>query len=411
MFGRTVDFQGVSFGGTADFTSCDMKAGALFSTNEDDATPGATFWGAANFTSVHFGDYAGFYGAVFNGEAILNSAKFDNYASFSDFSSTPEKDRKRPWRFSHATMFLDKVDFTCVSIALEAQFSGSVFWKKVSFNEAKIGSNAVFLAVPERSFAGAVFLGEADFSEAQIEGNAFFADAVFMKNANFSEARIGSDADFAADPNKGIRGAVFEADADFSGTHLKGSARFQGAWFSNGADFTDSEITGQSYFQGAKFLDEAKFYATKFDSNAFFGSIIDGNFLTGFLGSVSFGGAHFADLVDFSSCLFKNEVYFDLVRINGRAVFSTTFEGPFFFREAAVHGTADFTGAVFMKTASFDESHFDASAYFGSAAFSNMASFRDTAFHTVYFSTTGRAGDQARRLYGLVVSLGLLVFA
>jgi len=313
QFSGEAYFAGAKFSSDVDFERSHFVGLAEFGEDPSNKRFSATFASTAVFMDAQFDSTALFDGATFGGDAHFFSAKFAALA-----------------RFRGAT-FGSFANFSMVRFGNDGWFMGTAFLHKANFGAAYVAGSLYFYA--EKPLPAAVFRGEAQFARIQVEnfvafggGDELVPGAVFTANAMFSGARFGGVANF--------QGVEFKRDAGFLDISIGNDFYLPGAIFDGGAVFDRAQIKGAALFSPKPGPANSK-------------SVQSAHFL----GGASFVGAHFGSGVRF------NGVKFD--------------EG------------ADFAGAQFEGDA-----HFEHSEFLG------PSSFRSATFRAVYLSPADTGGTQ-----------------
>lgn len=423
--GTSAEFHGANFKNTANFNQAQLGGSAFFT--------GCLFEGDANFGSVKIARQAAFQGSTFKRNAIFNQCGIGESAFF----------RAEPPGELAGTIFEGEANFNRIQIGANADFQGTQFKNKdarANFDSARINGNAFF--------RGAIFEGEARFLAAQIGGQAAFQGTIFKHDATFNTVRIAGPAFFRHDPARSLSAAIFQGKADFVDVQIGETAHFQGAAFKQAvsfnrarfgqsilfrgstfegeADFGSAHIGGAAEFQGATFKRKANFNRTQIAHSAFFSPAPQLDLPPArFEGEVSFTSAYIGGQAAFQGVNFSstgNQVSFDASKIEGDAFFEgARFAGETRFETAEIGGSAIFRGATFLGSSnfeatnfrglalfnggesllgallqevSFDHARFEQDAHFEDVCFMGAGRFRETSFRVLYFSVSGKTGNQ-----------------
>jgi hypothetical protein len=353
----------------------------------------SVFEGGASFRAARFGDQAAFQGAAFNGDTHFNGAWVGQHALF----------RAEPKLAISGASFAGPVYFDGSYIGDQANFQGVVFKSNASFYEVKIQSGALFYGKPEEGIPPTVFEGDVDFRGADIRGDADFTaifkgkaelgmhvggkadfrDCVFEKAVNFRTHIVGK-ADF--------RGTVFEETANFDLARLEGGATFSAETEKHHPEKSRSSATfkGRATFQSARFLGQADFRATVFkqevtfnlarmEAGAFFRGEPDQNLAAAnFEGEADFTLTHFEGAADFQGVAFKEKVGFSGAKITGDASFNGDPDRQ--IPAAEFSGDANFSATQFCREARFSGARFKQNVIFDGASVGEAALFWQTNF-------------------------------
>ena len=343
------------FSGDARFISASFSGNARFDR--------ATFSGSAGFDRATFSGYAGFNGATFSGNARFDRATFSGSAGF-DLAT-----------FSGYAGF-NGATFSGEAWFNSANFSGDAWLESATFSGAAGFSSATFSGVAW--FDSATFSGDAGFERATFSGDAGFESAIFSESAWFNSATFSGDAGFERATFSGhawFNSATFSGYAGFNSATFSGDAGFELAIFSESAWFNSATFSGYARFESATFSGDARFDSATFSGDARFESaIFAGN--TSFKGEgVSFSVEPFQILAakrDEKDLRAAQDVQFTdkLVRKKENAAIATRA-----FREV------DFTGAVFLGAANFNNRDFTEATKFDRAEFHRSVSFHGSRLH------------------------------
>ena len=280
------------------------------------------------------------------------------------FRNLPSKPNAGPspirlnWRSEHAC-FSGDARFISASFSGNARFDRATFSGSAGFDLATFSGYA--------GFNGATFSGEAWFNSANFSGDAWLESATFSGAAGFSSATFSGVAWFDS--------ATFSGDAGFERATFSGDAGFESAIFSESAWFNSATFSGYARFESATFSGDARFDSATFSGDARFESaIFAGN--TSFKGEgVSFSVEPFQILAakrDEKDLRAAQDVQFTdkLVRKKENAAIATRA-----FREV------DFTGAVFLGAANFNNRDFTEATKFDRAEFHRSVSFHGSRLH------------------------------
>jgi hypothetical protein len=343
---------------------------------------------------------------------------------------------------------------------------GDVHWSRAKVQQQLLAEGVIFKAEANAHFENCIcgdsamftraeFGGTADFSGIQIQGAGKFSGAVFCRLVSFENARIDGDLVFGVEPDGNRSGADFQAVANFKGVHVGQWANFRGAgfhdealfvwgqvkgatsfgtdaqglhaaWFAGTADFRDSGLTGDVDFEGVIFRSAAKFSSAHCGGTATFKS-------AEFHGAAEFDGigsgeelifenVHFSSTAvqaQFDNAAVHSGLFFSNAQFEGGASFEglkvagavaqfcdTRFSEPTSFAVADFKGSTEFhraqflpeskpvfDGAHFAGGCSFDGAVFGAALCFRAAQFENEVSFQGVGFRqTADFSVTHFAG-------------------
>ncbi len=336
--GRTfTDFQnyeGATFTGPVTFKNCKFAKGFSFKN--------ARFLGPVTFTAVAVTQARG-NKSVFEGARFTQAAKFSRgcslyMASFNEcvFASQLE----------YRGRFYTTARFEKCIFEKPANFSGAVFNGAANFMEARFKSTAEFSKATFRyrlsharfvsatfeqfaSFNDVGFAGHADFTEAQFLGGATFHGAEFSLPSNNSDdngEQSSNGSDTQGDLRVVFRNATFQAD--FEGQIVNfGEVRFG-----------DQNFKRDVTFDGARFLRSKS--ASKTVPIGF--SDVDS------LGNISFRGAEFGPVVDFSVSRFEGDL--DLS--------DATFQDDANFEKVKVSGSLSLANTEFWRFPDFRQSIF-----------------------------------------------------
>ena len=271
-------FQDAHFASFADFREAVFQQTVSLSRTTIDGPAffgDATFKAKADCIDLHISGAADFHGAIFKADAIFNAVRIDQYAYF-------------------GATFESVADFTGIQIGSMANFQGATFKRDANFNSARIGWHAVLGWTPDNPDPPAVFEGEANFVALSIGDQANFVGVDFKKKVTFNGARFGRDALFfqIKDKGKDVR-TVFESEAGFTNVHFNGEANFRGALFKGDAFFNRTEFSAGARFGTAVFEKDVSFNNSRFAGDTWFDD-------TSFGGASSFQETTFR-LVQFTS--------------------------------------------------------------------------------------------------------------
>lgn len=150
----------------------------------------------------------------------------------------------------------------------------------------------------------------ASFTNVYFGGGVNFADGIFNKkmdfrNAKFMGTTIFFDAQFKS---ANFTGSMFRENAYFTGIKVNEEAYFIGAKFGRDAYFESTEFGHQANFMSVKFNKRAHFKSAKFGEKADFENAEfngDVDLQRSLLFNVSFRGAKFSKVADFSGAIVK----------------------------------------------------------------------------------------------------------
>jgi hypothetical protein len=310
------------------------------------------FRGKATFIGTRFGSSISFSGAKFKDKADFRRVEVEGTALFDPYSP---KGRNifEPVSFGGEALFWS------ARIKGAARFESASFVQRADFERVVISGRAYFCRdrhdgrdSPPVSFGGPV-----NFVDANINGCAEFDGARFEDEVDFERAQIGGCAFFRAVEHKGrVAPVSFGKKASFISMTVKGSVEFNGAQFVAEADFSRSTIEGRMLFNPYVSAD---------------GSLVQ---------TVNFGGAaHFRDTyaktsVQFDGTDFKGDAVFKRLVADGNILFRcaagvtpvrpTTFHSRAQFESARIRGNAEFDGASFCKTVTFEQAQVGGNLYF-----------------------------------------------
>jgi hypothetical protein len=272
-----------------------------------------------------------------------------------------------------------------------ACFESTIFWKEVSFHNARIAGSIKFF--------GAEFIQTALFDNALIEGTVFFDSEYlfcwdeilrndYVKFLQFLNKIFGIDwvnaenleksddsetirastekkslslllndektrliliiddsgtSEFIAKTKKGktyiyYQPSTFQGDAFFESIQIKGNAEFKGVVFEKLAIFNRARIEGVALFKPAIFKGEAYFTSIRIENGA------------------EFCGSQFIESADFVSIQIMEYACFEL----------TIFWKEVSFHNARIAGSIKFFGAEFIQTALFDNALIEGTVFFDS---------------------------------------------
>ncbi|WP_370397837.1 pentapeptide repeat-containing protein [Tenacibaculum dicentrarchi] len=142
-------------------------------------------------------------------------------------------------------------------------------------------------------FLPAKFLGEADFSGTLFKKKVGF-NAVFFEKANFKEAKFSKEANFSF--------SKFSGKSVFSFSKFSGKSIFSYSKFLSETDICEVTFSGEAEFNKTKFLAPTNFQFTFFLENISFIS-------TNFLEKCSFWGINFTNKTIFRGVNLKNAIF------------------------------------------------------------------------------------------------------
>jgi uncharacterized protein YjbI with pentapeptide repeats len=417
-FGDQAAFQGATFQSVS-FSGAKIGKSAFFRAEPmNNITRGALFEGRADFSDALIGSNAEFQGAVFKSIVRLNSTTIGNHILF----------RGEPEQSVSATVCEGEVDFGDARIGGTADFGGSVFRKRATFERAKVGSGMSFNGGHRNDSPAAIFEGEAIFRRAQISGQTNFRGVRFKEYANFGSAEFAGGAIFSSEPEGRRDAATFERGATFASARFGGQADFRGTVFRQNVSFNLVTIDGGAFFRnepqqqldGATFGGEADFVGVRIEGDAdfrgavfkdavtFTGATINGRTMfdgnpaqsspaATFEGNVEFVGAQLVGDAQFTGVLFKREGRFSgAILSNGASFADAVFEGNTNFSAACFRRKAEFKNAKFLSGVTFNVANFEGEAFFDDAVFKGAVEtdFRGARFRGVVdFQTAVFEGD------------------
>jgi len=388
-------------GASVHFDNCNFGDLTLFAHAE--------FGDSADFSGTHIGRTATFSGSRFCADAKFVGTTVDGDLNFGVLSDAGYA----------AASFESDVRFDSIQVRRRGNFRGVEFHGDASFLWAEIKGPTSFGA-DDNGLNGSHFQGSADFRDSVLSGDADFEGVVFRGEAKFSSAHCGGTLTFKTAQMHGpaefdgisvgeelnFEGARFlpaAARADFEKASVKSSLFFSRAQFHNGASFEGMKVEGAvAQFNQVQFSMPTSFAATSFSGSCEFR---DARFLPGsrplfdgahFDRSCSFDQAEFADGVRCRAVGFKGEATFQGTSFQATSDFSIShFEDiARFDSKLAEGGHAAVPAAQFRGTTCFEHVRFDSDARFDDVQFHDLVVFRETAFRVVYFSSTGRVGNQ-----------------
>lgn len=399
-FAKTADFRSIRFERDADFEFATFKQADFGGVQiKELAIFSEAIFEEAIFTGAQIDSEAQFVGTTFKNIANFNSACFGNSAHFK------------------AALFKGEADFTGVHIRGNAEFNCSLFYKAVSFNEARIDKAAFFRLefATNRPLRSVVFSGAANFGGVRIGTTICFDDAIFSELATFSNACIGRNAYF----NR----SKFKKKTNFNKIEIKGEAFFNQTFFEdtkdsnaeNSEDIVDfgyARIGGNANFMEAIFKKQAVFNNAYIHGSVFF---IQASFEKG----LDFSYFKIGGNAEYKGAMFKKNVFFNSAHIEKNAfftpnlkdnkIFKISFEGEVDFTYARIDGVAVFRDIEFKKEVKFDGSMFARDVVFGGTIFEERVSFLNTSFATIFCAEPNlqRKKDIERRALKLKANIDL----
>lgn len=168
-------------------------------------------------------------------------------------------------------------------------------------------------------------------------------------------------------------------------------------------------IHGTANYNGVQFKSDVNFNSIQIDGSAFFSPFIRGKNVTrtSFASVARFQNARIKGLVDFGGAKFKEDVFFEGIKIESTALFRAQlvkselgipiiFGGEARFLDAYIQGSAEFDGAQFKSGANFSRARIEGNVFFNRRAnlptsfsgksrfvgahFSNQVEFNDALF-------------------------------
>jgi hypothetical protein len=368
----------------------------------------AEFRGSADFSGIHIARSAMFSGSRFGKDANFVNARVDGDLSFAVSAGGYP-----------GASFDSDVRFDGIYILGRGNFRGVEFRGDASFLWADIKGPSSF-GTDELGLNAAHFEGAADFRDSVLNGDGDFDGVVFAEEAKFSSVRCGGTLTFksaemrgpakfdgiSVDEELNFEDARFlsaAAPALFEKASVNSSLFFSRAQFNNGASLEGMRVEGAvAQFNDAQFSNPTSFAATSFSGSCEF---LGTRFLKG--SRPLFDGAHFGCGCSFDRAEFADDVRCRAVEFKGEASFQGTdfqaiadfsishFEDiARFDGKPAEAGRAPIPAAQFHGPLCVEHVRFDCDARFDDVLFHDLVRFRETTFRVVYFSATGRVGDQ-----------------
>ena len=136
--------------------------------------------------------------------------------------------------------FEDDFDFRGVTVAGKADFSNTIFYKKVNLEEASFGGNVYFNTATfedEVRFQNSFFQQKANFMNSKFEQVSSFQSAVFNHEFQCSSAKFKRYADFSLIECRGrsfFNYTDFQKQAVFSNASFANDVQYVGAKFNTG---------------------------------------------------------------------------------------------------------------------------------------------------------------------------------
>ncbi|WP_424018493.1 pentapeptide repeat-containing protein [Halorientalis pallida] len=250
-----------------------------------------------------------------------------------------------------------------------------------------------------------------DLRGAEIEGTLDLSNAVIEQPLRLDGARI--EAVEATDTS--IEGAL-----SAQGVHVAGDADFERAAFDGPVDFDDAVLDGRTGFRNADFDGRATFADAVFADAVFAEATFDADVAfrgARFVGDAVLAGTEFAgganvavDDADFSGATFESTATFEMARFRAGTFIEATFGDDATFERAAFDRDTTFAAAQFHGPVDFTRGAFDGNAAFEAARFERAATFEemecegDVVFADATFeSTAGFAGAEFRGGSNLLV--------
>lgn len=203
-------------------------------------------------------------------------------------------------------------------------------------------------------FDRCIFDGETNFRSAKFEGSAHFNKSIFRHEVSFERASFSGDSFFC--------GAEFFGEASFNGATFERYANFRNSVFHSNSSFVSTEFIRDANFDESIFH-SATFDEVKFGDNTRFenAKITSGNFnLSNFGSNISFYGAYFKEIANFTSAKFKDKAVFDIAVFEGPTLFCFSSFGKFSsFRRSSFIKDVDFSNASFNDHIDFSGANFE----------------------------------------------------
>lgn len=214
VFKKSILFDGVTFGGMADFRYCSIDGNAFFT--------GGTFESKAHFAGAQISREVHFNPAQFKGEAnfvgtVVGGSAYFDYEWDALIINVDDHSLANP-----GAHFEVACNLNSLKVGGAAFFDNAFFAEQVNLGSMVVGHQA--------SFSGAVFEGIAGFEGTRIGGKATFQGARFQQVASFDRVTFSEGAHFheAIFLNAYFPGTLFKKSVSFNGVSFGPEVRFDG---------------------------------------------------------------------------------------------------------------------------------------------------------------------------------------